>query len=359
MNGKEYLLLLGIISSFACWLDLINLKKLYKNILFLFILIFALYCGCYYFPYSADYVVYQSYYTMASSSFNFECDAYIWESIVDYGYLWFHTIIKSFGGDLIDVYFFTCAISLIIYFITFKKYTSYIFLSWYFLFVRYFLIQNIHQIRQGLACALMIFALQFVYKRKIILFITIILIAALIHKSLIVALLIYPFSKINWNTKKFIIVMIICTILYIFPITTTVFETVLPAMGIYIPKYDAYLSGTDTVDTENIDILTIVSRYLFITVLSYFLLKWKNIPYNNIFLSMLILAMIFLCIFSDFAVISGRLSAIFLLAFTFAPASLFYGVKSIKVKLYIMGFLVIIGMIFIIKNYLLSNNLSM
>lgn len=359
MEGKEYLLILGIISFFCCWLDFINLKRVYKLIIFFIVLAFALYCGCYYFPYSADYIVYQSYYNKASSNFYFECDTYLWEGIVDYGYLWFHTFIKSLGGSLLDVYFFTCLISLVIYFITFKKYTPYIFLSWYFLFARYFLIQNIHQIRQGLACALMILSLQFVYKRKLIPFLFIILTAALIHKTLIVAILIYPFSRIKWNIKRFVIIMCLCSILYISPLTTIIFEVILPYLGIYIPKYDAYLNSDILTDTEAVDTFSIISRYIFVIFFSYFLLKWKNIPYNNIFLSMLILAMLFLCAFSDFAVISGRLASIFLLAFTFAPSSLFYGIKSIKVKMIMMSFWLIIGIIFIIKNYILTNNLSL
>lgn len=358
MNGKEYLLLLGIISFFCCWLDFINLKNIYKKGIFFLILLFALYCGYYYFPYSADYVVYQSYYNNASSNFNFECNTYIWESILDYGYLWFNTFIKSLGGNLIDVYFFTCLICLMIYFFTFKKYTPYMFLSWYFLFARYFLIQNIHQIRQGLACALMLFSLQFVYKRKLLPFIIIILIAALIHKTLIVALLIYPVSKINWNTKRFIAIMIVCAILYVFPVTTMIFEQILPSMGIYIPKYDAYLNGEVITDIEDVGTFSIISRYIFVIFFAYFLLKWKKIPYNNIFLSMLVLAMIFLCMFSDFAVISDRLGAIFLLAFTFVPASLFYGIKSIKIKIILISFWLIVGIIFIIKNYILTSNLS-
>lgn len=346
MIEKQYLLILGMISFFATWMDIINIKKIYKYFIFLCILLFALYCGYINFPYSADYGVYQMYFNYASSDFEYKYDP---DDIYDYGYVFFHTIIKSLNGDLMTVYFFTCLISLIVYFITFRKYTSYMFIAWYFLFARYFEVQNIIQIRQGLACAFMLLSLKFVYEKKVIPFIIIILIGATIHKSLLVALLIYPVSKINWNRIKIIMVMLISVILNMLPLTDFIFTSIFPALGIYIPKYDAYMGTVFMTDTSNSELII---RLFSVSFFSYFLLKKKYIGYNNIFLSMLILGLFFLCIFSDFKELAGRTASIFFLSFTFVPAVLLDFTKNLKEKILILIFLIFIGGVLILKNYI-------
>lgn len=347
MIERQYLLILGIISFFATWIDIVNIKKIYKYFIFVCILLFALYCGYINFPYSADYGVYQMYFNYASSDFEYKYDP---DDIYDYGYVFFHTIIKSLNGDLMTVYFFTCLISLMVYFITFRKYTSYIFIAWYFLFARYFEVQNIIQVRQGLACAFMLLSLKFVYEKKLIPFIIIILIGATIHKSLLVALLIYPVSKINWNMIKVILVISISLIFNFVPLTNLIFTVVFPALGIYIPKYDAYLGTAYMIDTSNFELIFRLSTVSFF---SYFLLKKKYIPYNNIFLSMLLLGLFFLCVFSDFKELAMRTASIFFLSFTFIPATLFYYTKNLREKILMLLFLLLMGGVLIIKNYTL------
>ena len=252
MIEKQYLLILGIISFWATWLDIIKLKTIYKYFIFLCILLFALYCGYINFPYSTDYGIYQMYFNYASSNFEYKYDP---NDIYDYGYVFFHTVIKSLGGDLITVYFFTCLISLMMYFITFKKYTSYIFLAWYFLFARYFEVQNIIQIRQGLACALMLLSLKFVHEKKLLSFIIVILVAATIHKSLLVALLIYPVSKINWTSLKVIGAIILALLLNLTPLTNLIFTVILPGIGINIPKFDTYIGTGYMTDINNFELI--------------------------------------------------------------------------------------------------------
>lgn len=346
MIERQYLLILGIISFFATWMDIIDIKKKYKYFVFVCILLFALYCGYINFPYSVDYHVYRNYFNYAS--YNFEIK-YEFESLYDYGYVFFNTIIKSLDGDLPTVYLFTCLISLAVYFITFKKYTPYIFIAWYFLFARYFEVQNIIQIRQGLACAFMLLSLKFVYEKKVIPFIIIILIGATIHKSLLVALLIYPVSKINWNRIKIIMVMLISVILNMLPLTDFIFTSIFPALGIYIPKYDAYMGTVFMTDTSNSELII---RLFSVSFFSYFLLKKKSMPYNNIFLSMLMLGIICTCIFSDFKELAGRTSGMFFLVFTFIPSILLDFARNLKEKILILIFLIFIGGVLILKNYI-------
>lgn len=347
MEEKNLLLILGIISFLVCVLDIINIKRTYKKYIFGIILLFALYCGYENFPYSIDYDVYQMYFNYASENFEYK---YNTGDIYDYGYVFFHTTIKSLGGDLIIVYFFTCLITLICYYVTFQKYTPYMFIAWYFLFARYFEAQNIIQIRQGLACAIMLLSLKFVYEKRIIPFVITILIAATIHKTLIVAILIYPFSKIKWTGIKVIFAICISLLLYLIPITDLIFKNILPVLNIYIAKYDSYVGTTYM---SNLDISNLIFRFISVSFFSYFLLKQKKKPYVNVFLSMLILGLMFLCMFSDFKELAGRTASIFFLSFTFIPPILLYFAKNMMEKILILIFLLFIGGVLILKNYLI------
>ena len=346
MIERQYLLILGMISFFAVWIDIINIKKTYKYFIFACILLFALYCGYINFPYSVDYHVYKNYFNYASANFEFK---YEFESVYDYGYVFFNTVIKSLNGDLTTVYLFTCLISLLVYFITFKRYTSYIFIAWYFLFARYFEVQNIIQIRQGLACAFMLLSLKFVYEKRLISFIITILIGSTIHKSLLIALLIYPASKINWSRIKVIVIILFSLILNMLPLTTFIFTVIFPAIGIYIPKYDAYMGTAFMTDTSNLEL---IFRLLSVGFFSYFLLKRKNMPYSNIFLSMLMLGIVCSCIFSDFKELAGRTSTMFFLVFTFIPSILLNFSKNLIEKILILIFLIFMGGVLIVKNYI-------
>ena len=346
MEERNYLLILGCISFITCWLDIIKIKRAYKLIIFVGILIFALYCGVINFPNSVDYDIYDyMYFRYAPNEleFNFENDLH------DYGYVWFNTVVKFLEGNLETVYFVNCLIVLIIYFFVFKNLTPYIFSTWYFLFARFFEMQNIIQIRQGLATAIMLLSLKYVYENKLLNFMMIILIAALIHKSLLVALLIYPISKINWTKEKIISVICFCILVYFFPITNLIFRIILPTLGIDVPKFEAYSGG---IRDTNIGFFEFWSRLIIVAVFSYVLLKWKDFRYKSIFISMLLLGLFFEGAFSDFAALT-RVTAIFFVVFSFIPAVLLDLDTFKKNKIEIMCLIVMIGALFIIKNYVL------
>lgn len=344
MGERNYLLVLGVISFFCCWLDCINIKNIYKQIIFVFVLLFALYCGCINFPFSTDYYVYKGYYDYAPETIDFEID----NDLADYGFIWLNMIIKYYGGSLNDVYFVICSTIILIYFIMIKKFTPYIFCAWYLLFARFFELQNIVQIRQGLAIVIMLYALKYIYEKNIIKYIIFIIIATLIHKTLIVALVLYPLAKINWNKKKVAIFIILSSILYVIPITNILFNIFLPTIGVEVPKFDFYQG---TVYAEETSLLGNISRLIIGTFLVYFLLKVKEKLYCNIFLTMILLGIFVMCAFSDFGILSGRLANIFFIAFSFAPVCLFDLIKNKKNRLLIITIYILITTIFVLKNY--------
>lgn len=353
MEYQGYIYFLSIISIMCCWLDIINIKNVYKNIILALLLLLALYCGYLNFPSSPDYVVYDMYYKYASDNFIFPYRENIAEytsDIYDYGYVWFYTFIKSFGGDLITAYVFTCLFSLCCYYIVFKRYTPYIFCAWLLLFGKYFVAQNIVQIRQGLACAIMLLSLKYVYEKKIIKFIFIILVATCIHKTLIISLLIYPFSKISWTRGKVVTIILLSILFYELPIMTNIFfRIIFPLLGIEFVKFDNY---TGTIYMTSISSFNFLFRFCTVSFFSYFLLKRLDNGYNRIYLSMLMLGFLFLGMFADFNVLSERISSIFFLVFSFVPVILFDEVKSLKEKILVMFFILLIGAVLVVKNYI-------
>ena len=345
MDGLDLLIGLVFISSICCFIDLFFTDNLKKYIILICLLLFALYCGYYNFPLSADYGVYNMYFNHASSNFEFKYD----NDIYDYGFVWLFTLVKSCNGDVMDAYFLVCFITLLLYYLVFKQNTKYIFVAWFLIVARYFYVQNVVQIRQGLACAIMLYSLRYIQQNNKIKFIITLLPAVLIHKTLIVAALLYPLSKINWDMLKIIVALSISFVLYLIPLTDFVFYTIIPSFGIYVPKIASY-EGTGYF--VPIDFVTVFPRFIYIIVASYILLKCKDEKYNMIYIGMLILSIFVLCMFSDFAVLSERLASIGFLAFTFIPGVCLQFVKGINNKIYMLMMILIVCGMFAVKNLL-------
>lgn len=346
MEDKIYIIILLLLSAGAMWLELFNINSYIKKIILSILLIIAIFVGNNMFPYSNDYSIYNGlYYRIANDNFEFFYSSD--DNIIDYGFLYVVTLIKSFGGDIYDVYVVVCAICMFIYYYALNKYTVYILIPWYMIVSRYFENQNIIQIRQGLAVAVMLLSLKFAKERRIIPFVLIIIIAASIHKTLIIALCIYPLNLVNWTKLKIIYVYMLIIFLSLLPITNIVFEYVLPTAGIVIDKWDAYKG---TVFAQPMSYANLASRLIVFSVFLPWLYKRKNIGYNNIFFSMSIIGMILLSAFNTMAELSGRLSSIFVVATFFAPSVLLEEYSNMSNKVVLVIFFMVLGLILFIRN---------
>ncbi|EMI2316017.1 EpsG family protein [Providencia rettgeri] len=86
--------------------------------------------------------------------------------------------------------------------------TGYIIFAFLFIFCDLYMYFNMSGIRQGIALSIVLTSGYFAYRKKTFNFIALILLAALFHKSSIIALLIYPIArlKIKYNFKFYFII---------------------------------------------------------------------------------------------------------------------------------------------------------
>lgn len=348
----EDILLLGclIFSIGTMYLDFSNLKYENKRIILFVMMLFAIFVGYEYFPLSPDFYGYKfTYYDYASGNFEFES---IQDGILDYGFLWLCELVKSLGGDFFVFYLVVCAISLCCCYSSLMKYTTFTFSAWFLLFARTFYENNINQIRQGLAICIFIFALRYVVERKILKFIALIIVAALVHKTMIVAACILPLSYIRWDVKKISVFILATIFLYSIDVYNYLLVFMMDYFNIGVAKLSAY--STDSVHMAAESSSYLIYRSLLLVLLALYLLKWGKIKYNNLHISMLLMAFSSMLIFSELSIFSSRFSAIFSSSFCFALPEIYRESKSLTTRLIFMGIIIFIGITFFLKNHFLS-----
>lgn len=343
MYEHDMLVMLGIVTIVFSWLDIVNISLSCRKFLLFLLMTFSLYVGYFNFPNSADFGIYNAVYFLgASEQFVFP---ELQDGIIDYGFLWFWIIIKSFGGDIYNAYFVTCAISLFFYYISITRYTSYILTVWSLFYVRLFLACNVIQIRQGLAMALILFGVQYVERKCFWKFLLVVLVASLIHKTMIVVILLYPLSLIKWNISKFFSAIVFFTL----PLVAwgkEIFFYMILAAGIGAEKLYAYEGSIYFVEASN---LSILMRGLPILLCAYYLMLMTKEKYTNTFISMLFCGYLFVVLSKELAIL-GRVTSTFFLCMNFMPMYLLYRYKKISHRLFIMLLISLFSSVLLFKN---------
>lgn len=343
MYEYDILIILGLVTIVFSWLDIFDVSLLFRKIILCLLMVLSLYAGYINFPNSADFGIYNvMYFAGASDQFIF---SELKDGIIDYGFLWFWTIIKSVGGDIYNAYFVTCAISLFFYYISITRYTAYILTVWSLFYVRFFLVCNVIQIRQGLAMALILFGVQYVERKCFLKYLLVVLVASLIHKTMIVTILLYPLSFINWNISKFFSAIVFFTL----PLVAwgkAIFFYMILAVGIGAEKLYAYEGSMYFVEASN---LAILMRGLPILLCAYYLMLIKKEKYTNTFISMLFCGYLFVVLSKELAIL-GRVTSVFFLCMNFMPMYLLYRYKKISHKLFIMLLISLFSSVLFLKN---------
>lgn len=346
MDLRNALLLLYGASLLLSWLDITNIRPYAKYYIGLILFVLFLCVGALLFPFSPDYSMYTThYYDFARKDFSFP-ESY--DETIDYGFLAIFTIIKSFGGDVIDVYLCITLLVLLIYFSILRKYTTAFFTAAFLLISRQYELQNIIQIRQGLACAIILFSLQYVQQHDWKKFLLAVIIAGFIHKTLLVAILIYPMSLIHWDSKKTVILIIGSIVLCLFPLSDLFIEG-LASIGLGTVKLMQYASTTEAANVKDTQL---IANIISLSICIGLLLKFHANNYANIFISMLLLGMLIASSFSNFSIVSNRMSLIFRLAIPFAPALVMEECKGLRSKIVVMLLISIIGSLLAIRGYM-------
>jgi len=264
-----------------------------------------------------------------------------WETLTDYlhgfepGFMILYNIAKSIS-DSYTIMLLIEAIILyfcIYYFI--KAHSFYPILS---LLIYYSMsFAGIFFVRQNIAMAILLCSLKYIYEKKIIPFILIVIIAASIHRTAIIFLIAYPFFYKFYKLKSIILVTLLASIIGI-----TLGKLMLTflgelGLGIISAKVNAYLdAGTDdnatTFSTTGVLIRGLINRaFLIIVYLSILNNERKNNVILNGLINLNILGIILYVILTPIAFSLGRITAYFDILQIFIIPYLFIN-SSLKTK---------------------------
>lgn len=136
-------------------------------------------------------------------------DQTLFDLPIEWGYLLLNLIIGNLIDEHVVLFFFVSAISIGVYFSTFHRYSPYPALSLFLYMTLLFVFREYSQIRQGVACAISLYSMQFIYERKTKEFFCSVFIAASFHLSAIFITLFYFINKISWTKSKVLLSIIV------------------------------------------------------------------------------------------------------------------------------------------------------
>ncbi len=213
------------------------------------------------------------------------------------------------------VLFFVATLAVSFNLICFWRYSKYFFFCVLFYFVHTYLLKEMLQIRAGLACAILMFAIPYIQNKKFIPFLLLVLAAGFIHSISWVYLLVYAFCLINFSKKTYWIILLSSLIIgQFFPLGNVIFSltdinadiTALQKVaGYYIDQEFNYALGV----FKNPTLLKQLF-FLLIALIFFDSLK-KEIPYFKTIFSLYFLSVCWLALFNDFGLIAGRLATVF------------------------------------------------
>ena len=126
-------------------------------------------------------------------------------TLIEDGYLWFQKFVRSILDDPHVFIFIFSFLLLAVKFIAFLKITPYPCIALLFYCGYFLIVQDMNQIRQGMAAGILLLSLSYVIQRRFIPFLILVVLAALIHASAYVFLIAYPLFEAKKFFKKFFV----------------------------------------------------------------------------------------------------------------------------------------------------------
>lgn len=254
-----------------------------------------------------------------SSPFNFEKGFYFIEKI----------------GAIFDlrvyVFFLIVALLTMLFLsIAFRKYTTLPLLAMLLYFARFYLNRDLNQIRSGIASAIVLFSINFIYQRKPVKFILTVLIASQFHTGAYVMIFAYPIYFLAIKLKSKIMYLYIITLImagiFSFAMKNVLVWVIdiIGEGGTYI-TYNGYVQGSGLLNP-------VLLMQVFISLIALYLCLKKNqtgeLVYTIIVVYMI--STIILLLLSQYSVLAGRTSTILA---TCEPVIIIYLLRSFASKL--------------------------
>lgn len=332
---------LFFISFIICFLDISNINIKYRNLIALFLMFFIVVFAIENEKYSVDYENYVEMFNESSFNIPFSLN-----SSKDFGFVWISAFFKMCFLEYDHLFMVFLIFSLFCYFYLFLYFGCGVFCGWYIFLTRNFIVHYIVQIRHGMAVALVLYSLKFIVEKKKFKYFLFCSLASLIHQSAVFGIFIYPVSQINWSVKKVFSFCIVSIGAFHFKIGSSIISY-LYMIDISTIRTGNYI-GTEY--QSDFSILTLMTHIIFTILIRCILSKKMDFIYN-IFISMMLLGIFTISIFSDFYLIAGRVSSLYFSAYIFLISKMLYDFTKNKISLVrnFIGILVL-GFFWFIKN---------
>ena len=233
----------------------------------------------------------------------------IFDIPVEFGFIFVNSIVKFLFDEPVFVFILMPFISIVCYYLTFKYLSPLPCLSFISYFSLLYIFKEAVQIRHGLACALVVYSLNFVYKQQFKRFLGVIMCSMLFHLATSFAIGLYWINKIQWTHRRILCIiffsLIIINVNWIYVVLS-----ILSDNGLLFYRIAAY-QGNEVAQAE----VSIVKYLSYLGILFIFsMCRPKLEQYSliyNLLLGMMAIGVLIQGIFFEFKEMADRLSICF------------------------------------------------
>lgn len=180
------------------------------------------------------------------------------------GFRFLLAFLKFFSEDRHFMMFFFAALTFLVHYQTFKKYSPLLYFSAFIFFCKFFLMSFVY-LRQETAMCLLLLSFPFIIKRQIIVYAAFILAAFFLHKSSIIFFPVYFLYNYNFNRNTIIFLAIITIGIAITPLSDVLLGSLVEATD--DSRVETYFNKS-----QGLNIFYLIET----VVLSYLLISFKE-----------------------------------------------------------------------------------
>ena len=308
-------------------------KKIYRSskilTIFIIILIIGL-RGLIAFDSRNYYIVFRNIPDLFDLSFD-----YLDKQVMEKGYLYFNSLVKTLGFDFWMVFFIVAMVSLINISIFINYFSNYFFYSLAFYYTRWLFLKEFTQIRSGLACSFLYLGFIQLHKNKYRNYILLILVGSIFHKSVLFGLT-FPIFNYFFSKKYFDKLILISIFILPFINTKIFFDKILVHV---LNKNSIYLTG---VYSSRNDYIGVYYSFLFLGIILFFNFYFKKSEKLNLLKNLFVYSVFINSSLFYYGDICGRLSSFFNLEFVIQNKFLEIFKNKIFIKVLMIIFLVLL-----------------
>lgn len=324
--------------------DISIIPNKYKKYLFLVILIFAFLLSAFRNGFGVDYDAYIEIYNMTPELpdlFDKWRDLYSTRLFfVENGFLIFNSIIKFIFYDYNFVFFFMAAGTYTLYYYSITNLTRYWFSAFLLYISSLMVIKEMGQIRNGLAIAIALYSLRYLYRNKVGKFIVWNIIGFFFHKVISPIFLLPLFRNIKWKRSYIVITIIFSIILYNISFMNGAIDFL--STTILSDTRLVLLSG-DKATFSGIGVEKLLFAWIVASGCAIYGDKIRNKnPYYDILVTMLLIGTIILSFFHEYKEFAQRLSSGLLISEIILLPEILIGLNKPIIIKYILSLIYIL-----------------